>query len=360
MPRRHTVKIVNGVIEVDTLEDGEEVLIVRGVVAPDSLDLLKIDKYQREVLPQARIDRIKSGVRLRRTPDIVLGMRGENHSAHEGGVFYLQDPVFIIDGQQRREAALQLLNGGFEPHLGMKLFFNTNYAFEKDLFDRLNMDQTKLSSNVILRNEEDTNPAMGALIRLCNELSFALRGKVCWKQKMRREELVTAMTFVKVVAMLHSHAGPGRSTGAQELSRGLSKIAANVGTENLVENTRVFFDVIDRSWGISRVFYQGGATYLKATFMIELARLFSDHTNFWKEDRLVVDANVVKKLQGFAINDPTIKGLASSSGASGEMLNHLLLKHINSGRRNRLTLRPGASGYTEESVPTDDEPEEDQ
>jgi len=336
-----SIKIISGMLDVDTDEAEEEYIILRGVVDPSSLERLRIDDYQREQLGPTKIATIIKGIKSRGVPDINLGMRGERYIERESGIF-LQDSVYIIDGLQRVTAGLQMLAtpGSPLPRLGMKLHFNTTYEFEKDLFDKLNVEQTKLNSNVLLRNRHTDIPVMGALYKLTSDRAFVMKGQICWGQNMRRGDLISAVTYVKIAAMLHSHAGPGRSNSALDLANGLQKILENVGRQKLVENVRVFFEVVDSVWGIRRVYYRGGATFLKSGFLIQLARVFSDHAIFWKDDLLVVDQQTRKKLQQFRIDDPEVVRLASASGMAGEILYALLVDHINSGRRsNRLVPR---------------------
>lgn len=331
-----SIKVISGMLDLDKDESGEEYIILRGVIDPASLERLQIDDYQREQLAAPKIERIKAGIRNRGVPDIVLGMRGEKYIEREGFI-YLQDPVYIIDGYQRVTAALRLMSeaNGSLPRLGMKLHFSTDYEFEKDLFDKLNLEQTRLSGNVTLRNRRTTNAAMEALYKLTADRGFVMKDQICWGQNMRRGDLISAVTYVKVAAMLHSHAGPGRSSDVVGLSEGLKKIMDNVGQRKLVENVRVYFEVVDRAWGIRRVHYRGGATYLKSGFLIQLARVFSDHPLFWKEDLLTVDTSVQRKLSQFPFNDPEVVRLASTGGVAGELLFQLLVNHINSGRRTR-------------------------
>lgn len=331
-----SIKVVSGMLDLDHDENGEEIIILRGVLDPASLERLRIDDYQREQLAAPKIDRIKQGIRSRGTPDIVLGMRGESYLEREG-VMYLQDPVYIIDGYQRVTAAMRLMGevNGVMPRIGMKLHFNTDYEFEKDLFDKLNLEQTRLSGNVTLRNRRTTNPAMEALYKLTSDKGFVMKDQICWGQNMRRGDLISAVTYVKVAAMLHSHAGPGRSTGVVELAEGLKKIMDNVGQKKLVENVRVYFEIVDRCWGIRRVHFRGGATYLKSGFLLQLARVYSDHAVFWKDDLLTVDTSVQRKLSQFPISDPEVMRLSSTGGMANELLYQLLVGHINSGRRTR-------------------------
>src|SRR3954452_16034050 len=121
MAERESVKVLKAALD----EDGADI-ILRGVIAPDSLHLLQVDDYQREILPFARIRDLVGALENGNVPDIVLGMRGGAYHDRDG-VFYLQDPVFIIDGLQRTTAAKHLLmKGGREPRLGVKVHFNTS------------------------------------------------------------------------------------------------------------------------------------------------------------------------------------------------------------------------------------------
>lgn len=330
-----SIKVVSGMLDLDKDENGEEFIVLRGVLDHTSLERLKTDDYQREQLAVPKITRIIEGIRNRGIPDIVLGMRGERYLEKQG-FFYLQDPVYIIDGYQRVTGALRMMaEGSSVPRIGMKLHFNTDYEFEKELFDKLNLEQTKLSGNVTLRNRRSTNAAMDVLYKLTTDKGFVMKDQICWGQNMRRGDLISGVTYVKVAAMLHSHAGPGRSSSVVELANGLLKIMNNVGQKKLVENVRVYFEIIDRCWGIRRVHYRGGATYLKSSFLVQLARVYSDHAVFWKDGLLVVDSSVQRKLSQFPISDPEVMRLSSTAGMAGELLYQLLVGHINSGRRTR-------------------------
>ena len=71
---RESVKVLNGAL--DFWKDDQNTIILRGSIDPDSLPLLKVDEYQREVLPLSTIQEIMQGLQTGSVPDIVLGMRG--------------------------------------------------------------------------------------------------------------------------------------------------------------------------------------------------------------------------------------------------------------------------------------------
>lgn len=341
MADRESVKVINAAL--DETPQGE--IVLRGVIDPDSLGFLQVDDYQREILSKEKIRKLKKALMRSRVPDIDLGMRGQR-CREVSGSFYLQDPVYIVDGLQRVSAAQEmLLDESCEviPHLGAVIHFGTNEEWERERFEDLNVGQTGLSGNVTLRNKRVTVPAMDALYKLSGSEAFVLTDKICWQQQMRRgNDLLTATTLVKVVGRLHGHAGPGSGSNVIELANGLQKIMDNVGRATFIQNIRLFFDVVDQAWGIRRVAYRQGAPFLKATFLITLAKVLSDHVNFWDGDKLVVDKSVVNKLAQFPVDDPELMRLASSSGMAADTLYWHFVKHINSGRRTRrLQLRRG-------------------
>lgn len=339
-----SVKLLNGAI--DETPEGE--IIFRGVIDHSSLEAVQVAKYQREVLTEKAIEKLMKPVELGHVPDIIVGMRGERYRENANGI-YLQDPVFVIDGLQRMTAAIRLLARDVGiPHLGIKAHLNTDEAIERKRFTDLNLGQNKLSSNVTLRNMAEEFDVVDALMKLSQNKGFPLYNQISWAQNMRRGDRLTAVTYIKVAAMLHSHAGPGRASDVRSAVSGLVKIMDNVGRGALVSNVKMFYEVIDQAWGIQRVAYKGSAPFLKTTFLTEFARLLSDHAVFWDDHRLVVDRMTLKKLDSFPIADPEIIQLASSGGSTGGLLYIKMVDHINSGRKkNRLKSR-----RSEQDAPT--------
>ncbi len=330
---QQSIKVLNAAL--DETPAGE--IILRGVIDCASLRHLGVDHYQREALYNAKVKALQAAISDGGgVPDIVLGMRGERFITREG-VYYLQDDVYVVDGLQRMTAAIRVMQAspGARPHLGATIHFNTNAVTEQEMFEKLNLGQTTLSPNVTLRNFRDRNGAIGSLYKLTEDKNFVLHDKVSWDQNMKRGQLITANTFVKVAAMLHSHAGPGRSNNVSDLAGGLEKIVENVGKNNFIQNSRLFFEVIDSCFGIRRVAYRNGASFLKSQFLFQLARVLSDHAVFWDGDKLVLDAATIKKLASFPVNDPEVMRLSASSGTAGEMLYMLIVNHLNYGKRTK-------------------------
>jgi len=340
VPEQVSIRIINAALD----ETPQGVIILRGVVDPESLNLLKVADYQREILAERKVAALMRVIATKGVPSIILGMRGQNFTV-EGSVVHLLGDVYIIDGLQRVTAALRLLQDNecdAVPHLGVEIYFDTTEESELEMFQGMNTGQSKLSSNVILRNARTTIPVVQTLYRLTLDKGFSMSNRVTWQQNKRRQDLITATTFMKVVGRLHSHAGPGRLSNVLELAKGTQKIMDNVGRKALVGNVRTFFDLVDRCWGVQRVAFINKAPFIQATFLLTLARVLSDHTNFWNGDELVIDAPTIRRLQSFPVGDPEVARLASGSEVSGDVLYFEFVKCINYGRKaRRLVLRPG-------------------
>lgn len=341
------------IIKADLDEDSRG-MIVTGYLAPESLGLLKVDDYQREELSESKILALMDAQRNGRVPTVELGMRGDESAIDiaDDTVYFLTAPVYIVDGLQRITAARRLLTTepGVNPKIQVTVHLNTDHAWERKRFEVLNVGQTKVNGNVILRNLRHEVDVVEVLYRLSSSRSFVLCARVAWQQNKKRGELISGLTLAQTVGMLHSHIGPGRSSGGPEIARGLQKIMENVGRGNLQANTRLFFDVVNGCWGIESVAFRDTAVQLKQGFLLSLAKLFSDHTNFWQAAKLVVDRPTLLKLGTFPMRDPSVIALAGNAGKSVDMLTYMLAEHINKGRRtNKLVRRNGGDVPQEET-----------
>lgn len=357
------------------LDDLNDEIILRGVIDPASLPLLKVDLYQREARSgsslQKMVAALKEGASF---PSLDLGMRGGHYSeqSETPGSFYLHDDIFIIDGLQRQTAALRAIHDGFIPNIGVTIHFNTNRPWEKARFRVLNISSIKLAANVMLRNLAEENAAINLLVQMCHDSSFALCRRVCWQQTMKRGELLNALTFLKISAMLHSrfatvapkgtaNSGDTDMTGAFEQVAGKFERTMNRCSRKVVQdNIKTYWEVIDEVWGVRNIAYKELAVHLRGSFLLALARVFADHTNFWNDNRLVVEKELRKKLALFKIQDPSIANLAGASGKAKDTLYRLLVDHINSGKRTKRldtfvkvrTLQPVKDEEAEESFET--------
>ena len=317
-------------------------IIVTGYVDPTSLGLLKVDSYQREELSQVKISDLMEALRNSRVPTIELGMRGdENAVSMDDEVYLLQAPTYIVDGFQRVTAALRLyeLDPTSSPRIQVTVHLNTSFEWERKRFEVLNIAQTKVNGNVMLRNLQYDFEVINTLYKLSQSRTFVLGGQISWNQNQRRSDLITGVTFVKTVGMLHSHIGPGRSTKVQQLASGMQKTMENTGKIIMTQNVKTFFDLINECWGIETVVYRSGATQLRSGFLLALARMLSDHDVFWKNTRLFIDVQAKRKLASFPMRDPEVQSMSSGGGVATDHLAILLADHINKGRRTNKLVR---------------------
>ncbi len=331
------------------LDEDDRGIIVTGYVSLESFDLLKVDKYQREELSATKISELMEAHRQSRVPTVELGMRGDESGIEIGadGVCWLTDPTYIVDGLQRITAAQRLLE--LEPNSNPKIHatvhLNTDFDWERKRFEVLNLNQTRVNGNVILHNQRYDLDVIEQLCRLSTSKTFVLGDKIAWGQSMKRGELISALTFARTIGVLHSHLGPGKGSSTLELANGLQKIMDNTGKMTLRQNAVTFFEAVNVCFGIETVAYRGSAVQLKAGFLYALAKMFSDHSNFWTLSRLTIDQPTLNKLKSFPVNDPAVVALSGASGGkSSDLLAHLLSEHVAKGRRiNKLERR----AYTE-------------
>lgn len=346
----------------DESPDGD--IVLRGVIHqgalgihPDSPALIQkffqinegshgafmVDDYQREVLSgKKHTELVKAFKEGQRFPDVELGMRGRTFE-HNKGVFTLKDPVFVVDGLQRiasAREALEMTNDGITIRLGATIYFDSTDEWERSRFRTLNIERTKLSPNVHLRNMRPSNKAVAALYELTTRPGdFPLYNRVQWGQAKNRQEFLTALGLVSILTMLHHRFGHGaRNSSAENQARSLNATLDDIGVRKLTANTKTFFGVIDDVWGIRRIAYRDQATHVKQGFLLVLAEILTRHAVFWEDRQLKIDRLTTQKLGKFPIADPSVINLVSSTGAgSRRMLYQMLLDHINSGRRqNRL------------------------
>lgn len=331
------VHIFNAALDESPVRGGT--IILGGVIDAASLHLLKVAPYQRDRQPASMLAdlvvAIKQGVAL---PPIELGMRGQRFRSKSNS-FYLQDTTFIIDGLQRITAAQNFLdqNPGGEVHLRAEVHFNSDERWERERFQALNMKRLRLAPNILLRNMRTERPAILSLFGLTtNDKAFCLYDRVCWDQRMTRGELINASVFCRVASALHAHAGSGLANAVEPLALGLCKVGETIGLGAMRDNTRAFFELVDKCWGLREVQTSIRATHLRGTFLTVLARVFSDHAIFWSGDRqrfFTIGADDWRKLAKFPLDDKEIERLASSAGKARITLYHHVVGHLNSGRR---------------------------
>ena len=339
------VHLLNGALDEIATSRGNQI-VLRGVVDPESLDLLRVDEYQREALPLAALSKLWQALRDGESlPDIELGMRSENFDSVGDADFWLPgDKVYIIDGQQRRNAALHILSlmPDLKVRLGAMIHFGTTRAWERERFKILNLDRTRVSANVLMRNMRHQSAAVLTLYGLCyNEPDFALFERVCWKQAQAQKELLSARTLATVVGALHAHRSPAFRNSLGELVPALDRQAQFVKLEVWRKNIIGFFDLVDQAWGLRSISLRELSLQIRATFLTQLALVVSDHMNFWRGDHeteLHVETEWRKRFASFPLHDPAIVNLITSGAASGwggaqkSLIYTLLRDHLNKGK----------------------------
>ncbi len=336
----HPIKIVKGML--DELPDGT--IVLRGVIDQDSLKHIRVAAYQRGVMLRKDImDGYETGAQL---PDVELGLRGQDFDSSRG-IFILKNPVYAIDGWQRISTGLKYLDtvADGSVRLGAMIRFDSTEEYERKRFETLNgSSRAKVSVNVMVRNKKDDSPAILMLYGLSHtDKLFVLQNRIAWGQNMARGELLSAYSMLKIVGKLHGHKIAGNNNRIDLLAAALDRGVDLFGIQVMRDNVKAFFDLVDECWGVRRIHFREGATYMKATFLMVLARLLSDHYDFWKvpdERRLFVEAPLRRKLAQFPINDPQVIQLSGASGKASEVLYMLLRNHLNRGKTTkRLTSR---------------------
>ena len=328
-----TIKVNHAAL--DETESGD--IILRGVIDPGSLHELKVDDYQREIAPRTKIATLAKALRNGTVPDVELGMRGGNFTSRKDS-YYLHNDVYIVDGLQRVTAARYAIAEGImeSPAIGATIHFNTDKQWEMRRFKILNIDRTKLSPNVLLRNFREEIPAVAALCSLSKDKGFVLCRRICWSQRMKRDHLITARILATTAGVLHHRFGAGgKSNRIDEIAHGLQKIMDTVGRTTFRDNIKAFFNVIDECFGVRNIVFTEGSVHLRGTFLHSLAEVFTRHSVFWDGNRLSVDRATKKKLSSFPVTDPHVRDLAGSGTQGGKILYQLMVEHLNHKRKHK-------------------------
>jgi hypothetical protein len=329
------VKFVNA-----AFDEREGDIILRGSIDPDSLPRLLVDGYQREVLPRKGslaywTEQLRRGF----IPDIDLGMRG-GAFREAGGAVHLLDPLYIVDGLQRRTAALEIARLGGTPRLGGTVRFNTTEAWERERFRILNMRRARVSPDLLLRNQARDSESLQMLLDLGQDSSFPLCRKVCWGQRMHRDELLHARILLKTAAILHAWMGTGlRGFSILVMASSLDRLIARVGRTTVRQNVCAFFGLVNDCWGATTVSSKKMAVCLRASFLQSLARVVADHENFWRDSEISVPLEMRRRLATLNIYHGYVINLCSQGGHNQQLYLELI-EHMNKGMKtNRLVKR---------------------
>ena len=153
-------------------------------------------------------------------------------------------------------------------------------------------------------------------------------------RSMRRDELLTALSFLKTVMRLHSKFGAGRYAAVSDIWQALPPMMSTVGQATMIENVKTFFHLLDSTWGIRGILYKDRATHMKSGFLSALADVVSGFPAFWSGKSLRIERDLQKKIGQFPLDEPNIRAMACSTSSIG-LLSRLIVDHINAGKRTR-------------------------
>lgn len=315
----------------------------------ESINLLRVDEYQREVLRgKAYTKLFKVAQEGAAFPDIMLGMRGQRIRFPKGAsVCELLDPVYIVDGLQRvfalKSVAAAEPERAAQIRIGAEVRFDTTKSTEQELFRVINTQRTPVSPNVILRNMREQHPSILTLYGLCHsDKNFALYERVCWNQRMSRQELLTALILTRASRTLHQadHMLMGSGDKTSNLAPSLDAIMEDISMMQFRRNIGAFWDMVDACYGVRTVEYNQLASQLCGNFLVTLSRLLAVHENFWDGHKLVIDAAHRHRLASFPVQDPEVARLAGAGNATMPLLYAMMVEHMNKSKRtHRLILR---------------------
>jgi hypothetical protein len=339
----------------DLDEDEQGEVIIRGYITKESIVLMHTGPYQRSAnfspsKTRKLVKAIEAG-KIRRFPDVILGMRGHRWDSVNRGIA-LRDPVYLIDGVQRT-FAWKLASDDHPDKtwgLGVKVYINTTQDIEAAMFRDLNTGHTAMAPSVILRNEKEHSRVAGMLFGLSHQEDFALRNRVAWDQSYNRSvngDLLRGAVMLHILRALHSHKlqGVGRGSrggsGILDVLRSTDSQIDSIGLMKARENLVTFFDVVDQAWGI-RNYTTGMPAHMHWGWLNTLARIFSDHTEFWRDDGTFrVPSTLLSNLKTKV--DPADEALATQARgnkSAREVLYTILVKRINrQGLTNREEIR---------------------
>lgn len=339
------VRITNGAFA-STLE-GE--IVLRGTIDNSSLDALRLDNYQRKQLAPNLIAAMMLGMEGTLVNDIVTAQRSGDYKMvaedKDKETYLLPGPIYIVDGQQRVAAVRGLLAMNKHATIGGTIHFNTTEKWERTKFYHLNRLQHRCSPNVLMRNKSRDYPFLHLLVSLTHNHECPLIDRVCWEQRVEKRDLITGLMFLQSVVTLHAHFGPSRSgktivPNESVLVNNLLVLSAKVGQARMRDNINMFYLMIDKLWTLRNLPSTFRATHLKGGFLTTLARVMSDHRNFWDNYKLVIPSDLQKKIGTLPLKDDQFAAMAGSNSRGSRMILYpAILKHLNSGKRiNKLVL----------------------
>ncbi len=333
----------------ETLKNGQRVLA--GRLSPHTAHLLQVGPYQREPIP-AHVAKIKKALADGSPlPHIWVGFRSieiEDVPGMPGSKLLVGPKMsYLIDGLQRNTALLSYiadyiadptLDQGNLNSLEVQVFVNTTEEIEKNLFRDVNSTSRIVSGNVLFRNmagTADTKPE-SQVVKLLLDLTtvgsgFVLQRKIGWKQSLSKDEVMNAVTMAQVLCYLHKHVtGKMQRIGNyRTVAASLDTIHSRVDDAVFWDNTRAFFNAMVQCFRIDHKTV-GSMTKSKNpalmnVFMASLAKVISDHENFWDNDgRLRFTDRHIARMKNFDMRDADFVAMLAGGGAKPQVEYHII------------------------------------
>jgi hypothetical protein len=283
-----------------------------GIMDPHDIDKLLTPAYQRGALPVTSLTAWETAFYEGEVPPLDLGSHKGRYIPREDGGATISGDVNLIDGLQRTRAARLVLGRGGEVWLPVVVYLKTTYAWELARFSILNAKRRQVSTNILLRNSQESNQALGALYKYTDgQVDTVLSGRVQWEQDPHKGNLLSAVSLVQVAARLHTHFGVNlRNSKTEPLAWALDDVVAQVSPELFMANVDTFFQLIGKAAGI-RTLKKANVVQLRLGYMLSMAKLLAGHANFWDGQQLVLSREVVDALAEFRLDSATERDISN-------------------------------------------------
>ncbi len=300
-------------------ERSNATISVTGEVEWDSLEKIWIPSYQREEIPK-QIEKIfMAAQQLEPIAPIELAVRTKGWEIDaKSRIMMIGDPVYIIDGQQRKCGMQRIFREGMNdrvPRLRATIFLETTEEWESDRFNVVNFDNIKVSPSVYMKNQSLRMPSIAMLYCLTQTREHALFGKVQWSQVKQRQNIFTSLIYGSAVACML--AGREIRSTKNELPKKLEELRLQYGDENFKQNARIMFDIYNEIWNIDSFTVADKVIQVKGNFVRAFGMFLGMHKEFWREAGpskvLQIENRIIDKLKRFPIDDRMIQATFEST-----------------------------------------------
>lgn len=320
------------------LDDGPDgSVILRGKIGPSDLRKLEVGPYQKKTHRAAKLKRLGQAViNGDRLPDIECGMRGQRFDT-QGNNFLLYDPVYIIDGLQRKMSltAVAARHPEIACTIGIVINFGTTETWERARFEKLATDRTNVAPSVILRNlAKDDKVARMIYGLTTDDRDCILYDRVTWDQHEMVGEIINANTLYYVITLLHGWAvAPPARRNPHAIVEHVNEIAETIGDAVMLSNTRKFFELVEYFWGFRELQKKDGPIQVRPDFLFVMSELMARIRVFW-DGSMLKDGRDVRRLKNKLAINAKLKDWLTPRRAARE---HVLIYYMRELNKNRST-----------------------